>query len=305
MRLSASQFREFGERGYVVVPGVIPSTAIETTTAAIDGLMAADPPAPDYVGQHFYWIAGLHDPSVPVDTAIATERKGNHDARASFMGVAPAAMTARDAALALYHDTPLEALATSLVAPGELEIAFDQAQFALTTPQFSHRPGRGHVDGCEYMPDGTPGTFTFLIGVIMSDQTVENTGNLWVWPGTHRMHAEYCRARGPEALIMSGCYPDIEITEPTQILGKPGDVVFAHYMLSHNTGGNFTGERLRKTVYYRMRRVGHSSRWRECVQDELLEFDPVRAVIQNDTAEPANHATTNAASPRAESSRHE
>jgi len=305
MRLSASQLCEFGERGYVVVPSVIPPTAIETTTAAIDGLMAADPPAPDYVGQHFYWIAGLHDSSASVDTTIATERKGGDDARASFMGMAAAAATARDAALALYHDTPLEALGTSLVAPGELEIAFDQAQFALTTPHFSHRPGRGHVDGCEYTADGTPGTFTFLIGVIMSDQSLENTGNLWVWPGTHRMHAEFCRERGPEALIMSGCYPDIEITEPTQILGKPGDVVFAHYMLSHNTGGNYEGERLRKTVYYRIRRVGHSSRWRECVQDELLEFDPVRAVIQKEAAKPEHRGTTNAASPRAGANRHD
>jgi hypothetical protein len=40
-------------------------------------------------------------------------------------------------------------------------------------------------------PVGEPvrGTFTLLAGVLMTDQLTENSGNLWVWPGTHLTHA--------------------------------------------------------------------------------------------------------------------
>jgi hypothetical protein len=37
----------------------------------------------------------------------------------------------------------------------------------------------------------------------------------------------------PEALVESMGYPKIELPEPSQVLGGPGDVILAHYMLGH------------------------------------------------------------------------
>jgi hypothetical protein len=52
-------------------------------------------------------------------------------------------------------------------------------------------------------------------------------------------------------------------------------------MLGHNIGGNYASERARRAVYFRLRRVGHQRRWRECLCDELLEFDPIRAAFDS------------------------
>ncbi len=71
--------------------------------------------------------------------------------------------------------------------------------------------------------------------------------------------------------------PKIELPEPSQVLGGPGDVILAHYLLGHNIGGNYASEMTRRAVYFRLQRVGHQRRWRERLCDELLEFDPVRA----------------------------
>jgi hypothetical protein len=76
----------------------------------------------------------------------------------------------------------------------------------------------------------------------------------------------------------------IALPEPSQILGGTGDVILAHYMLGHNIGGNYASERVRRAVYLRLRRVGHQQRWRECLCDELLEYDPVRAALDRETA---------------------
>jgi hypothetical protein len=118
-----------------------------------------------------------------------------------------------------------------------------------------------------------------LVGVLMSDQATENSGNLWVWPGTHALTAAYFREHGPEAIVSCESVPPIELPEPTQILGKAGDVVFAHYLLNHNSGGNYESTETRRCVYYRLRRLGHLEHWREAICDEALEFDGVRNAL--------------------------
>jgi ectoine hydroxylase-related dioxygenase (phytanoyl-CoA dioxygenase family) len=243
--LSEPELREFGIRGYVIIRDVIPADILAAASTAIDHLIDEQPPPDGHVGQHFYWLSTLEGGPLP----------------------------------ALFYDTPLRSLAQSLINPGEIEIAFDQVQVALNIPPFSHRPGAHHLDG--YLEgEQTPATFTMLAAVLMTEQKIENGGNLWVWPGTHQTHAAFFRERGPEALVASKGYPQIALPEPTQVLGGPGDVLLAHYMLGHNIGGNYASERVRQAVYFRLRRVGHQHRWRECLGDALLEFDPVRAAYK-------------------------
>jgi ectoine hydroxylase-related dioxygenase (phytanoyl-CoA dioxygenase family) len=142
-------------------------------------------------------------------------------------------------------------VAQQLVHPGRLAVP-RQAQVALNIPPRDHQPGRGHIDGVTTTErDGRPATFTMLAGLLLTDQTTENAGNLWVWPGTHRAQEAYFRGRGPDALLASRAYPDIAHPEPAQVCGRAGDLLLAHYMLSHNIGGN-TSPNVRRVVYYRL-----------------------------------------------------
>ena len=171
--------------------------------------------------------------------------------------------------------TPALGLAKSLCGVTSIEIRFNMAQVAMSLPGFLHRPSGGHIDGCQINDDGYPGTFTLLVGVLLTNQRAENTGNLWVWPGTHRTHAEYFRTHGPEALLTCGAMPPIDRPEPVQICGDAGDVVLAHYLLSHNSGGNYESPDIPRCAYYRLWRLGHTARWRDAIRDERLEFDGV------------------------------
>ena len=125
------------------------------------------------------------------------------------------------AVAALLAGSPAFGLAESLAGPGTLEVP-GQVQVALNIPPFPHRPGMHHIDGFPPKPDGRPGTFTMLAGVLMSDQCGQDAGNLWVWPGTHLTHSEYFREHGPDAFFAAGGYPPIPLPEPEQVTGGPG-----------------------------------------------------------------------------------
>ena len=125
---------------------------------------------------------------------------------------------------ALLAGSPAFGLAESLTGPGTLDVP-GQIQVALNIPPFPHRPGLPHIDGFPPEPDGRPGTFTMLAGVLMSGQQDRDAGNLWVWPGTHLAHAAYFRARGPDAFLAAGGYPPIRLPEPEQVTGGPGDLL--------------------------------------------------------------------------------
>src|SRR5262249_58635117 len=128
---------------------------------------------------------------------------------------------------------------------------------AFPSPQYGHAPARGHTDGLPPAePDGRPGTFTMLAGVILSDQTEPMMGNLIVWPGTHRAVAAHLHEQGPDALLESGGLPPIEHGEPISVLGDVGDVIYAHYLLSHNSGGDTCGVG-RRTRYLRLKGRRH------------------------------------------------
>jgi hypothetical protein len=177
--------------------------------------------------------------------------------------------------LALLTETPAWSCAESLIGPGMLELPW-QAQVALTIPPFPPRPGAHHIDGFPPAPDGRPGTFTLLAGVLLSDQHGEDAGNLWVWPGTHITHAEYFREHGPDGFFAAGGYPPIQLPAPEQVRGQAGDLLLAHYLLGHNIGGNISNH-TRRTVYFRVERTGHDPQWRECLQDPWWDYQPLHA----------------------------
>lgn len=240
--LSNEQLKEFGERGYLVVPGVVAPEIVERANRRIDELIAAKPPSEGHVGHHFYFPNAADEPALiePLtDTAFG--------------------------------------YAEALTEPGLLE-APQQVQVALNIPPFSHRPGRPHIDAAisEPTPGFKPNSFTLLAGVFVTDQLKENSGNLWVWPGTHRMHAEYFQERGVE---MYCAYPDITLPEPEQVTARAGDLLLAHYLLGHNIGGNYESDTMRRMLYYRVSGRGHAEEPERILTEPWYEYAAVRGRI--------------------------
>jgi ectoine hydroxylase-related dioxygenase (phytanoyl-CoA dioxygenase family) len=242
--LNREQQLTFARTGYLVVPQVVPPPAIAAARQEIERRLSERPPPAGHRGPHMLFLTG----SLPAPLS------------------------------SLLFETPALRAAEALIAPGKFETP-DHLQLSLNFPPFPHRPGGPHMDGLSPPePDGRPGTFTLLAGIFLTDQSQEESGNLWVWPGSHRAAAAYFRAHGPEAVLPSAPYPPVALPEPRQVTGRAGDLLLAHYMLGHNIGGN-TSRDVREAVYFRLSREGHRDRWRDCVQDPLLEFEPARAAV--------------------------
>lgn len=240
--LTDDQVREFATSGSIVVSGLVAPEVLDTFDGEVDRLVTEAPPPDGHVGHHFYWRTSDESPAL--------------------FGL-------------LRGDGEVRTVAEDLIGTGGIEVAFDQAQVALNIPTYRHRPGRPHIDG--HAPgEATPATFTLLAGLLLTDQTVDDGGNLWVWPGTHLSHAAFFAAHGAQGFADAAGYPDISLPEPTQIRGRRGDVLFAHYLLGHNIGGNDVTDRTRRAVYWRLRASGHEGRWAACLADPWLEYGGVR-----------------------------
>jgi hypothetical protein len=243
MSLDAEYMRSFAKHGYIVVPQVVPAALRHAATREVDRLVAESPP--DSVGSHSYYrnAADGDDPLfAPLLNSSAWE------------------------------------IAASLTTPLTLRPP-DGVQVSLNMPVWDHRPGGPHIDGLRPAePDGRPGTFTLLVGVLLTDQIGPNSGNLWVWPGSHLVVAAYLREHRPEA-IFDLAEPSLPLGQPEQITGRAGDLLLAHYLLGHNTGGNVS-ETVRQTLYFRLSTMGHRLRWRNAVQDPLMEFRSARSACE-------------------------
>lgn len=149
--LTDEQVHRFATDGHIVVPGVVPERWLAPADAEIDGVIADAPPPEGKEGPHFYFLP-------------------------------PGRLPAADAAL---RRSGALAVAEQLVAPQRLDYGLDHIQVALNIPHYSHRPGGPHLDG--HRPEQTvPGSFTMLAAIYLCDESVPDSGNLWVWPGSHR-----------------------------------------------------------------------------------------------------------------------
>jgi hypothetical protein len=242
--LNDDYLRRFAERGSVVIPDVVPPTLLEAAMRRVDRSVEQNPPLADRRGYHFYWEQN------PADN---------------------------DPLVALLQESGAREIAQSLIAPLALA-KLEQLQVSLNIPVWNHRPGGPHIDGLKTTePNGRPGTFTLLAGIFLTDQTACDMGNLWVWPGSHKIAASYLSEHGPDALFDIE-HPTYPMESPEQVLGRAGDLFLGNYLLGHNMGGN-TSAVVRRVVYFRLRAEGHRARWRDCVRDPLLEFEPARMAL--------------------------
>ncbi|WP_406430901.1 hypothetical protein OHB00_02975 [Streptomyces sp. NBC_00631] len=231
---------EFAERGFVLLPQVVQDDLLAQAARRIDEVIAVDPPPAAKHGHHFYFLRTKDEPAL----------------------------------LAPLTGSPAFGLAEELAGTGTLKVPW-QVQVALNIPPYAHRPCGPHIDAGRQKPTDEPvqGTFTLLAGILMSDQLTENSGNLWVWPGTHLSHAAYFRDHGPQ---MFCAYPPIGLPEPEQIKGRAGDLLLAHYLLGHNIGGNYESEQTRRALYFRVSALDHASRRNGFLQDPWLDYGPIR-----------------------------
>ena len=245
--LTEGQLREFGSKGYLVLPGVVAEQLLPAADAEIDALVAESPPPAD---------AGFHSYASP-----------------------PGRMPACDAAL---RDSPAFRLAESLVLPRTLNHDLHWFQVALNIPPHPRRPGAPHLDG--HRPgEARPDSFTMLAGIYLVDESAPDSGNLWVWPGSHRVHERLFRELGPAALLATSGHTHSlsappRYTAPVQVLADRGDLLLAHFLLGHNFGGN-TSDRTRRIVYYRLSCPGHVSRWADTFTSAFTEYEPVRRAL--------------------------
>lgn len=246
--LSAGQLREFGDHGYLVLPGVVPERLLAPVDAEIDALVAESPPPADATSNYSYF-----QPT--------------------------ARLPASDAAL---RDSPAIRLAEALVTPRTLDHGLDHIQVALNIPPSAHRPGAPHLDG--HRPEqARPDSFTMLAGVYLVDESAPDRGNLWVWPGSHLVHERLLREQGTAALLATSGHATSlaappRYSGPVPVLADRGDLLLAHFLLGHNIGPN-TGNRTRRIVYYRLSCPGHATRWAETFTSAFTEYEPVRRAL--------------------------
>ena len=238
----------FRDKGYLVVRDVVPEALMVDVDREIDAVEAG--PTPPSEGDRG---PGVNTWFLPPDTLPA--------------------------AAAALRRSPVLKLAQELVVPNVLDLAFDHIQISTTKSPWHHVPGGPHIDGHVGEP---PASFTLLAGILLTDQTADQSGSLWVWPESHVAHSRLFHERGVDALAASGGHSTwptelIELTPPEPILGSRGDVVLAHYLLGHNKGGNVQPFD-RRTLYYRLATPDHRSHWSETFLDPWTEYPPIRAL---------------------------
>lgn len=249
--LSDDDLRRFAYDGYLVVPNVVPDRLLATADAEIDELVEE--------------IAPIEGDGGPGPNLWFPPR---------------ARLPGCDNVL---RSSPALGIAEELVAPFALDHAFDHIQVATTVPPYVHVPGGPHIDGHGPGQD-TPASFTMLAGVLLIDQRAAQSGNLWVWPGSHLDHQRLFHDRGTGVLHQTGGHstlldPPATLGPSVEVVGGRGDLLLAHYLLGHNKGGN-TAAHTRRTIYYRLAVPGHADRWESTFLDRWTEYEPVRRALR-------------------------
>ena len=252
MPLSYPQKVAFYRDGYFQVPGVVPRVMIEEALRAINHSVGEGMPAERMTQMR----ARTYCEEIALSPVI-------HD---------------------LFNRTPAFEMAESLIGNGKVPEA-GGAQIALRFPSLADRPGAPspHLDGMysphNGVPEGTIQNFTALASVLLSDLDRENAGNFTVWPGSHHLYERWFQQNGWQSLLQG--MPPVDLPPPRQILGRAGDVVFAHYMLGHTVGPH-VGPHIRYALFFRLTSTEQQNHRYETMTDMWLDYEGMREVVETE-----------------------
>ena len=249
MHLSYTQKQALFERGYVHVCGVVPRMMINAALRAInsslgEGINTDDMPR---------FRAQSYCPELQ-STPVITD---------------------------LLNKTPAWSLAESVIGEGKIK-PVRGAQIALRFPTMQVQPPtpHPHLDGMHSPNNGVPQgeirNFTMLVGIVLSDVPEPFSGNLAIWPGTHRLYEEYFREHGPDALLEG--MPKVELPQPEQLIAQAGDIVLCHYQLAHGITANVSPNPC-YAIYFRLSHVDHDANRKTCMTDIWLEWAGMRQIV--------------------------
>ena len=249
MKLSETQKEILVRDGFVKLPGAVPGHLVDAALRAINASLGSE---------------GI-DPA-----RLVTFRAQSYCPE----------LQGAPAILDLLNASGLLEYAESAIGAGKL-LPVQSGQIALRFPTLEPlRPAHPHLDGMytptNGVPEGAIRNFTALIGVHLSQASGPDMGNLWVWPGTHRLYEQYFRERGPQALLEG--MPAVELPEPRQLIADPGDAVLCHYQLGHGIGGN-SSPHIRYAIYFRLSHIEHDTNHWECMTDIWREWEGMRDVL--------------------------
>ena len=250
MELTAAQKQSLYDQGFVNLPCIIPRELVDRALRAINASLGSQGIDPNNLTK---FRAQSYCPELTTSPAIT----------------------------GLINDSPMWSLAESAIGVGKIR-PVKGGQIALRFP-IMEQPGEPHphLDGMytptNGVPEGTIANFTALVGVLLSDLPQPYSGNLAVWPGTHRSFETYFRERGPQSLLEG--MPQVEMPEPVQITGKAGDAVLCHYQLAHGITGNGSPN-IRYAIYFRLSHVDHDNVHWECMTDIWREWEGMQDLVQ-------------------------
>mmetsp|Transcript_15534 Transcript_15534/g.62550 ORF Transcript_15534/g.62550 Transcript_15534/m.62550 type:complete len:402 (-) Transcript_15534:46-1251(-) len=143
---------------------------------------------------------------------------------------------------------------------------------------------RWHVDNFLGVTEKRFPTFTLLVGVALTNQTLQHSGQLVAYPGGHRRVAEYARSVREEEWAVPEFWSADDVarrpslTESAVINVEPGDVVFLHHKTPHRatTSQNYQPS-LRAMVYFRLSHRDHALLERNSTEPGglFVEFDGI------------------------------
>lgn len=249
MELTDAQKREFAERGFLKLPGIVSMELVEQARRAINAFIGQNGIDPNELTKY---RSQSYCPGLGRDPVITN----------------------------LYNRSPISKIAESLIGAGRIK-PVTSGQIALRFPSMDPpREPNPHIDGM-YTPtngvkEGTIGNFTALVGVFLSDLPDPYSGNFTVWPGTHKIYEDYFREKGPQSLLDG--MPKVALPQSEQFLGKAGDAALVHYQIGHGIAGN-ASPNIRYAIFFRLLHVDHDQYHWECMTDIWKEWEGLRDVV--------------------------
>ena len=207
--LSKADKDYFKEHGYVVIRGALDQHVIETALDVIWENVEADRNDPDSwidKGYHAFDIGGT------------------------------------DALKRTIYSEPVFNMAEEMVGKGTLHAEGGVTpHLNFPAPASEWHPPTGHLDGYHTSANGVAkgGVSVFTLGITIYLGSVEaKGGGFMVWPGSHKIFAEYFRHHDIDSL--DGGVAPFDIGVGLEITGGPGDVCFWHNQLSHTASTNIS-----------------------------------------------------------------